>query len=152
MESQKHRDHVLRELRAHLAHDRARTRAYEISPLGLIEMTRQRVHPPIFDTLTTVCDLCGGAGRIRTPATVVRRIERSLKRAGSAKQEKRIVVHVHPEVALRITEKEPRLLDRLRRRLRLDLHMRDDPLMRQDEFRLLSGPAETDVTEKYAAA
>jgi hypothetical protein len=29
--------------------------------------------------------------------------------------------------------------------------MRDDPLMRLDEFRLLSGPAENDVTEKYAA-
>ena len=32
-----------------------------------------------------------------------------------------------------------------------ELHLRDDPLMRLDEFRLLSGPAETDVTEKYAA-
>jgi hypothetical protein len=30
--------------------------------------------------------------------------------------------------------------------------MRDDPLMRLDEFRLLSGPAENDVTEKYVAA
>jgi hypothetical protein len=30
--------------------------------------------------------------------------------------------------------------------------MRDDPLMRLDEFRLLSGPAETDVTDKYVAA
>ena len=32
-----------------------------------------------------------------------------------------------------------------------ELRLRDDPLMRLDEFRLLSGPAETDVTEKYAA-
>ena len=36
-------------------------------------------------------------------------------------------------------------------RTRLELDMRDDPLMRLDEFRLLSGPAENDVTEKYAA-
>ena len=31
---------------------------------------------------------------------------------------------------------------------RLDL--RDDPLMRQDEFRLLEAPADTDVTSRYA--
>jgi len=30
--------------------------------------------------------------------------------------------------------------------------LRDDPLMRLDEFRLLSGPAEVDVTDKYIAA
>ena len=27
---------------------------------------------------------------------------------------------------------------------------RDDPLMRQDEFRLLEAPADTDVTSRYA--
>ena len=75
----------------------------------------------------------------------------SVDSPAAAKEEKRIVVRVHPEVALRVIEEEPGLLDRLRKRTRLDLQMRDDPLMRLDEFRLLSGPAETDVTEKYAA-
>ena len=91
-------------------------------------------------------------GRIYTPATVVRRIERSLRRAATSREEKRIVVRVHPEVALQVIEEEPGLLKRLRKGTRLDLDIRDDPLMRQDEFRLLSGPAETDVTDKYFAA
>jgi ribonuclease G len=85
------------------------------------------------------------------PATVVRRIERSLRRAATATEEKRIVVRVHPEVALRVIEEEPELFDRLRGSTKLELVMRDDPIMRLDEFRLLSGPAETDVTEKYVA-
>ena len=67
-------------------------------------------------------------------------------------QEKQIVVRVHPEVALRVIEEEPGLLKRLRNQTRLRLDLRDDPLMRLDEFRLLSGPAETDVTNKYVAA
>ena len=62
------------------------------------------------------------------------------------------MVRVHPEVALRVMEVEPELLKRLRHRTRLRLDLRDDPLMRLDEFRLLSGPAETDVTDKYVAA
>jgi ribonuclease G len=151
MESQENRDKVLRELRANLARDRARTKAFEVSNLGLIEMTRQRVRPSVFNSLTSVCASCGGIGRVYTPATVVRQIERTLRRAAASNEEKRIVVRVHPEVALRVIEEEPGLLNRLRERTRMELHMRDDPLMRLDEFRLLSGPAETDVTEKYAA-
>jgi ribonuclease G len=152
MESQENRDKVIRELRSHLGRDRARTKAFEISELGLVEMTRQRIRPSLFTSLTDVCSACGGIGRVYKPATVVRRIERSLKRAAATREEKRIVVRVHPEVALRVIEEEPGLLDRLRKRTRIDLALRDDPLMRLDEFRLLSGPAENDVTEKYAAA
>ncbi len=152
MESQEHRDKVLRELRSHLGRDRARTKTFEVSDLGLVEMTRQRIRPSLFTSLTDVCPACAGIGRVYKPATVVRRIERSLQRAAAAREEKKIVVRVHPEVALRVIEAEPGLLDRLRKRTRIDLAMRDDPLMRFDEFRLLSGPAETDVTEKYVAA
>jgi len=152
MESQENRDKVIRELRSQLGRDRARTKAFEVSDLGLVEMTRQRIRPSLFTSLTDVCTACGGIGRVYKPATVVRRIERSLQRAAAAKEEKKIVVRVHPEVALRVIEEEPGLLDKLRKRTRMDLAMRDDPLMRLDEFRLLSGPAENDVTEKYVAA
>lgn len=151
MESQENRDKVLRELRSHLGKDRARTKAFEVSSLGLIEMTRQRVRPSVFNSLTSICQSCGGIGRVYTPASVVRQIERTLKRAGATKEEKSLVVRVHPEVALRVIEEEPGFLKRLGSRTNLQLRLRDDPLMRLDEFRLLSGPAETDVTEKYAA-
>ena len=151
MESQSNRDKVLRELRSHLSLDRARTKAFEVSHLGLIEMTRQRVRPSVFNSLTSICQSCGGIGRVYTPATVVRQIERTLKRAASSNEENSIVVRVHPEVALRVIEEEPGLLKRLRDKTRLDLQLRDDPLMRLDEFRLLSGTAENDVTDKYAA-
>ncbi len=151
MESQENRDKVLRELRSHLGKDRARTKAFEVSSLGLIEMTRQRVRPSVFNSLTSICQSCGGIGRVYTPASVVRQIERTLKRAGATKEEKSLVVRVHPEVALRVIEEEPGFLKRLGSRTSLQLRLRDDPLMRLDEFRLLSGPAETDVTDKYAA-
>ncbi len=151
MESQENRDKVLHELRSALGRDRARTKAFEVSDLGLVEMTRQRVRPSLFQALTEICSACGGTGRIYTPATVVRRIERSLRRVAGGEDERRIVVRVHPEVALQVLEEEPDFLPRLRNRTKLELALRDDPLMRQDEFRLLSGPAETDVTEKYVA-
>jgi ribonuclease G len=152
MESQTNRDKVLHELRSHLGRDRARTKAFEVSGLGLIEMTRQRVRPSLFQALTEPCDHCGGTGRLYTPETVVRRIERSLKRAAANGQEHALIVRVHPEVALQVLEEEPDFLRRIVRKTQLKIDLRDDPLMRPDEFRILSGPAETDVTEKYVSS
>lgn len=149
MESQEDRKRVLYELRTHLGRDRARTRTWEVSELGLIEMTRQRVRPSILQSLSEPCATCGGSGHVWTPATLVREVERSVRRAGVAGAERRILILMHPQVALRIMEFEPRFVRRLSRRARLRLDIRDDPLMRPDEFRLLSGRAGEDVTDKY---
>lgn len=152
MDLQQNRDRVLQELRAHLAKDRARTKAFEVSELGLVEMTRQRVRPSLLQTLTEPCSSCSGTGRVFTPEAVTRRIERAVLRAGVEGKEKSLTIRVHPDVALHIMESEPELLKWLAKRARLELDLRDDPLMHRDEFRLLAGAADTDVTARYAAA
>ncbi len=150
METRSNQERVLQELRTHLNRDRARTRAFQVSELGLVEMTRQRVRPSLFHTLTEPCSHCGGSGRVFRPDTVLRRIERAARRIAVTQAESDITVRVHPEVALYILEQEPDFLRRMHRSLRMSMDLRDDPLMRQDEFRLLAGTAENDITEKYA--
>lgn len=149
MESRSNQERVLQELRTHLNRDRARTRAFQVSELGLVEMTRQRVRPSLFQSLTVPCTHCGGTGRVFTPETVIRRIERALRRVSVEAKEDDVLIRLHPQVALHVLEDEPGLLKRLERMCKLTLDMRDDPLMRQDEFRLLAGPAKTDITTKY---
>ncbi len=149
MESQENRDKVIHEMRTQLDRDRARTKAFAVSDLGLVEMTRQRVRPSLFQTSTRSCEQCNGQGRVFNPPTVMRRVELSLTRAGVSGKERAILVHVHPEVALHVLEEEPDFLKRLRGRTRLKLDLRDDPLLREDQFRLLSGPAQEDVTARY---
>ena len=150
METKQNRERVLQELRTHLARDRARTKAFQVSDLGLIEMTRQRVRPSLYHTQTEACPCCGGSGRIFTPETVVRRIERAIRRLSVDAKERQLLVRVHPEVALYLLEEEPTFLRRLEKEGRLQLNLRDDPLMQQDEFRLLAGPGHQDVTQRYA--
>jgi ribonuclease G len=152
MEEAANRDKVMQELRTHLGRDRARTKAFHISELGLVEMTRQRVRPSLYQTLTRPCPYCGGIGRVVTPPTVVRRVERALRRVAAAGKEHRLVVRVHPEVALHTLEEEPNLLRRLASELGVQVEIRDDPLMRADEFRILAGPADVDITKRYAVA
>jgi len=82
METRSNRDKVLQELRTHLGRDRARTKALAVSELGLVEMTRQRVRPSLWHSMTTDCPTCAASGRVFTPEVVSRRLERALKRAG----------------------------------------------------------------------
>ncbi|MBA3495957.1 MAG: Rne/Rng family ribonuclease [Gemmatimonadales bacterium] len=152
METRSNRDKVLQELRMHLGRDRARTKALAVSDLGLVEMTRQRVRPSLWHSMTTDCPTCGGSGRVFTPEVVARRLERALKRAGHEHRERQLAVRLHPEVALYLLEDEPKLLQTLSKLTGLDLELRDDPMMRLDEFRLMSRPAGRDVTELYAVA
>jgi ribonuclease G len=150
METRANQERVLQELRQYLSRDRARTRAFQVSELGLIEMTRQRVRPSLFQSLTEACPHCGGSGRVFRPETVVRRVERAIRRIAVQQREKEVTIRLHPQVALYILEDEPDFMRRLERNLSLGVDLRDDPLMKQDEFRLLAGPADADVTNKYA--
>jgi ribonuclease G len=152
METRSNRDKVLQELRTHLGRDRARTKALAVSELGLVEMTRQRVRPSLWHSMTTDCPTCAGSGRVFTPEVVARRLERALKRAGHERRERQLSVRLHPEVALYLLEDEPRLLQTLTKLTGVDIELRDDPMMRLDEFRLMSRPAGRDVTDIYAVA
>ncbi len=152
MESRGNRDKVLQELRAYLGRDRARTKAFAVSELGLIEMTRQRVRPSLWQSMTAECPTCHGTGRVFRPEVVVRRMERSLKRAGAEHKERQFAVRLHPDVALYLVEQEPNFLRQLEKQTGLELEVRDDPMMRLDEFRMMAKPAGRDVTEQYAVA
>ncbi len=152
MESRGNRDKVLHELRTHLGRDRARTKAFAVSELGLIEMTRQRVRPSLWQSMTAECPTCHGMGRVFRPEVVVRRMERSLKRAGAEHKERQLAVRLHPDVALYLVEQEPNFLRQLEKQTGLELEVRDDPMMRLDEFRMMAKPAGRDVTEQYAVA
>lgn len=152
METRTNREKVLQELRTHLGRDRARTKALAVSELGLVEMTRQRVRPSLWHSMTTDCPTCAGTGRVFTPEVVSRRLERALKRAGHERRERQLTVRLHPEVALYLLEEEPRLLQSLTKITGVDIELRDDPMMRLDEFRLMSRPAGRDVTDLYAVA
>ena len=152
METRSNRERVLQELRTMLSRDRARTRAFAVSELGLVEMTRQRVRPSLLQSQTMACPTCTGTGRVFQPETVVRRLERSLKRAAVDNKDRRMTVRLHPEVALYLLEEEPHFLRTLAKQTGIDLEVRDDPMMKLDELKLMSQPAGRDVTESYLVA
>jgi ribonuclease G len=152
METRQNREKVLNELRSNLSRDRARTRAFAVSELGLIEMTRQRVRQSHLQSMTEPCSTCHGTGRVFTPETIVRRMERSVRRIAVEGRRDNLVIKLHPDAAMYVLENERDLLKKLEKGLGFTLEMRDDPLLRPDEFKLVVKGAGRDVTQQYAVA
>ena len=64
MEISKNRDAVLLKLREQLAKDKTRTQVFEVSNLGLVEMTRKNVSAGLLESFSDVCPHCAGRGVI----------------------------------------------------------------------------------------
>jgi ribonuclease E len=62
MEIRENRDKVGAALRNALARDKTRTQVFDISELGLVEMTRKRISEGLIESLSTVCEVCNGRG------------------------------------------------------------------------------------------
>jgi len=62
MEIKKNRDDVLRAFKEALARDKTRTQVFEISELGLVEMTRKRISEGLVETFSSTCPTCNGRG------------------------------------------------------------------------------------------
>jgi ribonuclease G len=87
MEDAGNRDAVFERFNRELERDRAKNRVLDISPLGLVEMTRKNVSDGPFQILTDVCPTCGGEGRVlsdQSKRIMVHRRMRSILRTGKA--------------------------------------------------------------------
>ena len=62
MESKKNREEVMRVFRAALSRDKTRTQVFDISDLGLAEMTRKRIGEGLLESLSDNCPHCSGRG------------------------------------------------------------------------------------------
>ena len=62
MEIKANRDEVMRAFRDALARDKTRTQVFEISELGLVEMTRKRISEGLVESFTETCPTCDGRG------------------------------------------------------------------------------------------
>ena len=98
------RDAVVAALKTELAADRTKSYVVEISPLGLVEMTRQNVTPGLREVLTEPCPVCGGEGRVRSEASALADVERTLRRLAAATTAPVLEVEVHPRMVGRLTE------------------------------------------------
>ena len=86
-------------LRKALDGDRTRTHVVEISPLGLVEMTRQNVSEGVREIMNKTCPTCDGEGVVRSEETIAIDVERRLRKLAKKSRAEAFLVQVHPRVA-----------------------------------------------------
>ena len=150
MDNLSHRDKVVNCLRGELGRDRSPTKTCQVSPMGLVEMTRKRVRPSLVQSMSVACEYCTGTGRIQTPVSVLTEIERFLERAANGKKHVNLVVTINPMVAKYLMEDDGRRLEYLTARSdRLSVHIHEDDKMLQAEFKVFSLDSHEEITDLY---
>jgi ribonuclease G len=100
MANPKNRATVEEALKSELERDRTKTYVVEISPLGLVEMTRQNVTDGPREILTRKCVVCGGDGVVLSETSAAVDAERRLRTlAASAPRTKAFKVELESKVA-----------------------------------------------------
>jgi ribonuclease G len=98
LETPAHRELVCQTLQESLQGDRARTTIYPMSPLGLVEMTRQRLGDSLGQMVTEPCPCCQGQSAVLSPLVVAHDILRQLAWEAREFSGCLLTVTAHPEV------------------------------------------------------
>jgi ribonuclease G len=141
MESADDRKKVLDHFTKQLERDRARTRVGRISSLGLVEITRKRTGESVTETITDICEMCDGRGRIPSKETVSLWIERDMWRKinelGNA-----FLVECHPAVVEALIGADGENVEDLEHEMRRGVYVRANFDMEYEEYEIRSGTIE----------
>ena len=106
------RDKVLKTMRKALDADKSKSYVVEVSPLGLVEMTRQNVTDGVREILTAPCPTCHGEGVILSAETVALEGLRKMREiAAEHTDTDAFLVRVNPKVARELTDTDSGLAE-----------------------------------------
>ena len=148
MEDSRHIREVERRLKEAMKVDRARIQLGRISPFGLLELSRQRLRPSLFETVNVVCPTCRGLGHLRSPdslsLTLLNQVTDEAVRRGPGCLE----VHAPAELALYVLNEKRSNLQDIEARFRVQLFVRADESLGAQEFVLRRLTSEGRVEER----
>jgi ribonuclease G len=105
------RDKVLKVMRKALDADKSKSYVVEVSPLGLVEMTRQNVTDGVREILTELCPTCHGEGVVLSAETVALEGLRQMRDIAAEKSDEAFLLRVNPKVAAALTDSDSGLTE-----------------------------------------
>ncbi|PJA26920.1 MAG: hypothetical protein CO189_08645 [candidate division Zixibacteria bacterium CG_4_9_14_3_um_filter_46_8] len=137
------------EFKRELKKDRSKTFITQVSDLGLIEMTRQRVRPSLMHTFSEPCPHCDGIGRVLSNETVAIKIERWFKRAKVASEFNSFQLIVNPEVGNILIGDNAGRLRLITEKLGFHIDVIRDTTTHPAEFKVVAGKTGANITNRY---
>ena len=113
MAKEENRQKVMKALENEMKNDRAKASVVNISPLGLVEITRKRVQESLSRVLSEACPYCEGRGLVKSKLTICYDILREVRRIAPFFRNKTILIEAHPDVVDLILDDEKESLDEI---------------------------------------
>jgi ribonuclease G len=144
----KNRDQVLKTLRSALDEDRTKTYVVEVSPLGLVEMTRQNVTDGVREILTKRCPTCDGEGVVASEETVAISTLRQLAELVDEQPDaEAYLIRVNPLVAAELMKPDSGLTD-LEEETGKRFHFEGGDALPLDTFRVVEAGGREEIEER----
>ena len=134
MADPEHKRQVLRTLQRALTRDHARSTVSDISPLGLVEMTRKRTTESLEHRLCEPCSACDGLGRVKSVETVCAEIFREVMRAVRQFETGQLRVMATPAVVNRMMEDHRAAIAELTEQLGTSIQFQPEEQYGQEQF------------------
>jgi ribonuclease G len=149
MRHRKDQQTVFKAIKERLKKDKAKTQVLQISSIGLMEMTRQRLNESLRDSMYEPCPYCQGRGRVKTPMTMSVEIQRRLN---SVIQKHRdsvgdLIVIVNSDVLNRFKSEDSALLGEIERSHSGRLIFRSDPTLNRERFAIIDARTEKTIDQ-----
>ena len=142
MKSRRDQQSVYQRMKDGLKRDRAKTHILPISPLGLMEMTRQRHTESVRESVYDDCPYCKGRGKVKSAETmsveIQRKLQEILKKRQRDESDFQLRIVVHPVVLERLRKEDEKLLIELEKRYFGRLSFRADPTFHAEQFKVLN--------------
>jgi ribonuclease G len=144
----RNRDAVLKTLRQALNEDRTKTFVVEISPLGLVEMTRQNVTEGVREIMTRPCPTCNGEGVIKSEETIAIEFERRMRDLATESKAEAILLQMNPRVSAEFTANQARVLHAVEEETGKWFHFEGSEGLPLDHFAVLMEGEREQVLER----
>ena len=148
MERARNRDAVLKTLRKALDEDRTKTFVVEISPLGLVEMTRQNVTEGVREIMTRPCPTCDGEGVIKSEETIAIEFERRMRELATHTDAEALLLQMNPRVSSEFTSGGARVLHQIEAETGKWFHFEGSEGLPLDHFAVLMESDREHVLER----
>lgn len=140
---------VYKAMKDRLKRDKAKTQVLQISAIGLMEMTRQRLNESLRDSMYEPCPYCQGRGRVKTPMTMSIEIQRRLNTIIQSRRDQvgDLIVIVNSDVLNRFKQEDAKVLVELERSHSGRLIFRSDPTLNRERFAVIDAATEKTIEQ-----
>jgi len=120
-------------LKQRLYSDRAKIQVGNISSFGLLEMSRQRLRPSIYEAEFITCPHCLGQGRVRSLESLTLKSLHDIEKQATNYSEKSLTINIPEETALHILNNKRKELSNIEEKRNITINIVPDENLKNEE-------------------